>query len=165
MSLNLGALVQLAMQAVPSSLRKDITLVLQTPVVADEASSALAAPTITDVLGVATQGKLSPVKLQNLRLTESDVQALLFVPSAVSGINEVTGATSYFGAEYFGQFFGPYFGDTSGNNSSSEAAFSSSTINLMHAAVLWGGKRYTVRNVEPIAPDGSALAFTLVIAR
>jgi len=33
------------------------------------------------------------------------------------------------------------------------------------ASVVWGGSTYTVRNVEPLAPDGTAILCRVVVAR
>ncbi len=123
--MNLGSLVQQAMQAVPSTLRKNVTLELRKPVLADAPSARLGAANKSTVEGTATQARSDSRRLEALRLTETDVQTLLFVPKD------------------FGQV----------------------ASNFLNATLPWGGKPYTVRSSEPIAPDGSGIAFLFVIAR
>ena len=39
------------------------------------------------------------------------------------------------------------------------------SLPTLGATVTWGGTTYTVRDVEPLAPDGTAILFRAVVAR
>lgn len=123
--MNIGLLVQQAMQAVPSTLRTTIALTVSTPALPDPRTGQLGAPSRVEVVGIATQARSDARKLEALKLTDTEVHTLLFVLE-----NDAD-----------------------------------ATRNLVNARVPWGGKPYTVRDVSPIAPDGRAVAFLLVIGR
>lgn len=98
--MNVGALVQTAMGAVPSDLKARVTFTSTTPGAYNEDTRAFAASVTTTVTGTASRDKGDPKRYQRLNLTPSEAPTLIFVPDTIGDEPELGMTVVFGGATY-----------------------------------------------------------------
>lgn len=98
--MNVGALVQTAMNAVPSDLKARVTFTSTAPGTHNPTTDTFSAPVAVTVSGTASRDQGDPKRYAKLNLKESEAPTLIFVPDVIGELPDLD-YTTVWGGETF----------------------------------------------------------------